>query len=287
MFQRDRERLFDVRARTNRSPLGAAALAGTSFPIDRAWVARRLGFDGVVENSVDAVSDRDFLAEFLSAASLVMVHLSRLGEELILWTNPSFGFATLAAPFVTGSSIMPQKRNPDMAELIRGKAGRVFGSLTALLTLLKAQPLAYNRDLQEDKPPVFDAVETVEACLDVTIPMVRTMTLNPEKMRDACRLGYLLATDVADALVRRGLPFRQAHGVVAGVVADAQQRGLFLEDIPLDVWKSHSPLFGDWVRDVLSADKAVAARSSLGGTAPAQVRRQIQILRQRIRSGTK
>ncbi|MBI4397424.1 MAG: argininosuccinate lyase [Elusimicrobia bacterium] len=285
MFVKDQDRLDEVRRRTNILPLGAAALAGTSFPIDRLWVARRLGFDGVMPNSIEAVSDRDFLVDFLSAASLVMVHLSRFGEELVIWSNPSFGYVTLADPFVTGSSIMPQKRNPDMAELVRGKAGRVFGDLVALLTTLKAQPLAYNRDLQEDKPPVFDAVETVSACLDVMTPMVRTMTLHAEKTRESCRWGFLLATDVADALVRRGMAFRQAHGVVADVVRSARAKNISLEDMPLDAWRKFSPLFGPWVRDVLSLDKAVAARASLGGTAPKEVRRQIRRLRALLKIG--
>jgi argininosuccinate lyase len=188
-------------------------------------VAKKLGFEGVIENSMDAVSDRDFLVEFLAAASLIMTHLSRLAEELILWTNPSFGFVHLADEFTTGSSIMPQKRNPDMAELLRGKTGRVFGDLLALLTILKGTPLAYNRDFQEDKPPVFDAVDTVEACLDVTIPMVRTLKVDRKKMDEACRLGFLLATDVADGFARRGVPFREAHGLVAKAVRYAMERG--------------------------------------------------------------
>jgi argininosuccinate lyase len=285
MFQRDRERLAGVRRRTNVLPLGAAALAGTAFPIDRAWVAKRLGFDGVIENSIDAVSDRDFLVDFLSAASLAMAHLSRFCEEVVVWSNPSFGFVTVADDFATGSSIMPQKRNPDVAEIVRGKAGRVFGSLAALLALLKSQPLAYNRDLQEDKPPVFDAVDTLKACLDVTAPMVRSLAFRSDKMRDACGLGYLLATDMADALARRGLPFRQAHGVTAAVVKYAQDHGLPLEDVPLTVLKTYSPLFGPWIHQVLSVDKAVAARASRGGTAPSSVRRQLAGLKRLLRAG--
>ncbi|MBL8023142.1 MAG: argininosuccinate lyase [Elusimicrobia bacterium] len=284
MFQRDRERLADVRRRVNQLPLGAAALAGTTFPIDRQWVAKRLGFEGVMENSMDAVSDRDFLVEFVAAASLIMAHLSRLAEELILWTNPSFGFVHLADEFTTGSSIMPQKRNPDMAELLRGKTGRVFGDLTALLTLIKGTPLAYNRDFQEDKPPVFDAVETVNACLDVTVPMIRTMKINPQKTREACRWGFLLATDVADGLARRGMPFREAHGVVAKAVRYAGDRNVFLEDVPLDFWKKETPLAGAWIHDTLSLDKAVSARASFGGTAPVEVRRQAAAFRRRLES---
>ena len=279
MFQRDRERLADVRRRVNQLPLGAAALAGTTFPIDRHGVAKKLGFEGVIENSMDAASDRDFLVEFLAAAALVMTHLSRLAEELIVWTNPSFGFVHLAEEFTTGSSIMPQKRNPDMAELLRGKAGRVFGDLTAMLTILKGTPLAYNRDFQEDKPPVFDAVDTLEACLDVTIPMVRTLKVNKDKTRDACRLGFLLATDVADGLARRGLPFREAHGAVAKAVRIAVERNCSLEEIPLADWRALAPQAGPWIADALSLDGAVAARRSFGGTAPKEVQRQIAALR--------
>jgi argininosuccinate lyase len=283
MFLRDRHRLRDLRRRVNVLPLGAAALAGTSFPIDRAWVAKRLGFEDVMENSVDAVSDRDFLVEFLSAASLVMVHLSRWCEELVIWSNPSLGFVTLAGPFVSGSSIMPQKRNPDVAELIRGKCGRVLGALTALLTLLKGQPLAYNRDLQEDKPPVFDAVEVVESCLDAAVGMARTLQIHGDRTRQACREGYLLATDVADGLVRRGLPFREAHAAVADVVAYARSRGIPLDDVPLTVWQAHSPLFGPWVHEALSVEKSVASRTSRGGTAPAAVQAQIRRLRRLLK----
>jgi argininosuccinate lyase len=283
MFQRDRERVADVRRRTNRLPLGAAALAGTTFPIDRAFVARRLGFDGIIENSLDAVADRDFLVETLAALSLVMTHLSRWGEELVIWSNPLFGFVSLADSFVTGSSIMPQKRNPDMAELLRGKAGRVTGDLVAVLTLLKAQTLAYNRDLQEDKPPVFDAVETTEASLDSAIPMVETMRLNVARLKEACRQGFILATDVADALVRRGMPFRQAHGVVAAAVRQCMKEGRALEDLSLVEWRRHSPLVGPWVREALSLEKAVAGRKSRGGTAPSEVSRQIGLLRKVLR----
>lgn len=282
-FQRDRERLRDVRRRVNQLPLGAAALAGTTFPIDRVWVAKRLGFEGVIENSMDAVGDRDFLVEFLSALSLVMTHLSRFAEELIVWSTPTFGFVHLADDFVTGSSIMPQKRNPDMAELLRGKTGRVYGSLVALLTLLKGTPLTYNRDLQEDKPPLFDAVDTVESSLDVTIPMVTTLKMNPRKTRDACRLGFLLATDVADAFARRGMPFREAHGAVAKAVVHATAQGFPLEEVPLSFWKTVAPLAGPWIKDVLNLDKAVSARTSQGGTAPTAVKKQLAVLRKKIK----
>jgi argininosuccinate lyase len=283
MFRRDAERLGDVRRRVNKMPLGAAALAGTTFPIDRESVARALGFDGVVENSIDAVSDRDFLVESLAALSLVMAHVSRWGEELVIWSNPLFGFVRLADSFITGSSIMPQKRNPDMAELLRGKTGRVYGALTSMLTTLKAQSLAYNRDLQEDKPPVFDAFETVEASLDVAVPMTATMVLDAARMKGACRLGFILATDVADALVRRGMPFRQAHGVVAAAVARCLKEGRALEDLSVEEWRRHSPVFGPWVKDALSLEKAVAGRTSRGGTAPAEVRRQVRLLKKPLR----
>jgi argininosuccinate lyase len=262
MFQRDRERLADVRRRVNRLPLGAAALAGTTFPIDRHRVAQQLGFEGVIENSIDAVSDRDFLVEFLAAASLVMTHLSRFAEELILWTNPSFSFVHLADEFTTGSSIMPQKRNPDMAELLREKPGECSVHSLALLTLLKGTPLAYNRDFQEDKPPLFDAVETLEACLDVAIPMVRTLKVNSDKTRDACRFGFLLATDVADGLAQRGMPFREAHGPVA--------QGGAIRDRPKKFFGRGSPLrFGgsgrQW-RDPGSWRRSVGGQRRVGAT---------------------
>ncbi|HOW28737.1 MAG TPA: argininosuccinate lyase [Elusimicrobiota bacterium] len=282
MFQRDRERLVDVRKRVNVLPLGAAALAGTSFPIDPAWVARQLGFGRILDNSLDAVSDRDFTVEFLSALSLIMMHVSRWAEELVIGSNPNLDFVWIADPFVSGSSIMPQKRNPDVAELMRGKTGRVYGDLMAMLTLLKAQPLAYNRDMQEDKPPVFDAVDLVESVLDVCIPMVETLRWNAEKLADACRHGFLSATDVADELVRRGLPFRQSHGLVAGVVAYARERGLSLEDVPLPVWKKQSPRFDRWIYDVLSVSKAASHRTSPGGTSPVRVKEQIRRLKRMI-----
>lgn len=283
MVERDLQRLKDLRVRLNRLPLGAAALAGTSFPIDREWVARRLGFEGVIENSIDAVSDRDFAIEFLSFASIAMMHLSRLAEELVLWSNPAWGFVTLQDEFVSGSSIMPQKRNPDVAELIRGKCGRVYGDLVALLTLLKAQPLAYNRDLQEDKPPVFDAVELLEDALDVAAPMVAGMAIHRENTLRACGQGDLLATDVADALVRRGLPFREAHEAVASVARYARNQGIPLAEVPLAVWQGASPLLGGWVRGVLSVEASVASRRSQGGTAPDAVRRQMALLKRALK----
>jgi argininosuccinate lyase len=285
MFLRDRDRLNDLRRRVNVLPLGAAALAGTSFPIDRSWVAKRLGFEAVCENSLDAVSDRDFAVEYVAALALVMAHLSRLAEELVVWSHPSFGFVTLADPFVSGSSIMPQKRNPDAAELLRGKTGRVYGDLMALLTLIKAQPLAYNRDMQEDKPPVFDAADTAEAALRIAAPMVRTWKIHPDKMRRACSEGRLLATEAADGLARRGVPFREAHAAVAAVAEHARKNDLPLEEVPLAAWRARSPVFGPWLKEALSLDRAVAARVSAGGTAPSSVRRQMAELRRRLRRG--
>jgi len=271
MLLRDWERIDQTLTRTNVLPLGAAAMAGTSFNIDRFWVAKKLGFKGIIENSIDAVSDRDFLVDFLASASLIMVHLSRFCEELIIWSNPAFGFVTLSDPFVTGSSIMPQKRNPDMAELIRGKTGHVVGHLVSMLTMLKAQPLAYNRDLQEDKPPVFATMDTLESSLDVMIPMVKTMKIHGDVTQEICRMGHLLATDVADALVRRGMPFRKAHGLVGLVVRYAQKQRLTLENVPLDVWRTHSALFGSWIHDILSLTRAVDSRKSRGGTSKGSV----------------
>src|SRR3954469_4793064 len=233
MLERDRERLLQARARTNRLPLGAAALAGTSFPIDRERVARELGFEALCENSLDAVSDRDFAIEFCAAASLVMIHLSRLCEELVLWANPRFGFVRLPEGYCTGSSIMPQKKNPDVPELVRGKSGRVFGSLVALLALMKAQPLAYNRDNQEDKEPLFDAVDTVRDCVSVMTGLVAGLQPVPAAMRAAVLEGHATATDLADYLVRKGVAFRDAHEAVARAVREAERRGVDLAALPL------------------------------------------------------
>jgi argininosuccinate lyase len=236
MFARDLERFADCRRRVNRLPLGSAALAGTGFPIDRMRVARELGFEALAENSIDAVSDRDFAIEFNAAASLVSIHLSRFAEELVLWSTPRFGFVTLADRFCTGSSIMPQKKNPDVPELVRGKSARVIGNLTALLVLMKAQPLAYNKDNQEDKEPLFDTVDTLADTLAIMTELVATgLTPDAERMREAAREGYATATDLADYLVRKGLPFRDAHDAVARAVREAETRGCGLEELPLDV----------------------------------------------------
>jgi argininosuccinate lyase len=279
MMRRDRERMQDVRRRVNRLPLGAAALAGTTFPIDRAFVAKELGFEAVCENSLDAVSDRDFAIEFTAAASLVMVHLSRLSEELILWMSPRVGFIDLADRFTTGSSIMPQKKNPDVPELARGKSGRVFGHLMGLLTLMKGQPLAYNKDNQEDKEPLFATADTLIDTLRVFAEMVPGIKVKAEAMRAALKQGYATATDLADYLVKKGLPFRDAHEAVARAVQAAEQRGCDLADLALADLQAFSPLIGEDVFAVLTVEGSLAARDHIGGTAPAQVRAAIARLR--------
>ncbi len=279
MMRRDRERMQDVRRRTNRLPLGAAALAGTTFPIDREFVAKQLGFEAVCENSLDAVSDRDFAIEFTAAAALVMVHLSRLSEELILWMSPRVGFIDLADRFTTGSSIMPQKKNPDVPELARGKSGRVFGHLMGLLTLMKGQPLAYNKDNQEDKEPLFDTADTLIDTLRVFAEMVPGIKVKPEAMRAALKQGYATATDLADYLVKKGLPFRDAHEAVARAVQAAEKRGCDLADLSLAELQAFSPLIGEDVFAVLTVEGSLAARNHIGGTAPVQVRAAIARLR--------
>ena len=275
MFARDAERLVDVRRRVNRLPLGSAALAGTSYPLDRERVARTLGMEGVCQNSLDAVSDRDFAIEFTAAASLAMVHVSRLSEELILWMSQSFGFIDIADRFCTGSSIMPQKKNPDVPELARGKTGRVVGHLMGLITLMKGQPLAYNKDNQEDKEPLFDTVDTLKDTLRIFAEMVGGITVKPEAMERAALRGYATATDLADYMVKKGLPFRDAHEVVAHAVKFGLQRGMDLADLPLDTLRSFSPLVGEDVYEVLSLRGSLNARNILGGTAPEQVRQQV------------
>jgi argininosuccinate lyase len=272
MLSRDAQRLADCRRRVNRLPLGSAALAGTSYPIDRQMVARELGFEGLCENSIDAVADRDFAIEFCACAALVMTHLSRFCEELILWMNPRFRFIELADRFCTGSSIMPQKKNPDVPELIRGKVGRVNGHLVALLTLMKAQPLAYNKDNQEDKEPLFDTADTLIAVLRVFKEMLGGISVNAEAMRRAAAQGYPTATDLADYLVKKGLPFREAHEAVAQAVRFAESRGCDLAEVKLPELKQFSALIEDDVYSVLTLDGALEARSHLGGTAPARVK---------------
>ncbi|MBL8527581.1 MAG: argininosuccinate lyase [Burkholderiales bacterium] len=282
MLERDRGRLLDCRQRTNHLPLGAAALAGTSFPIDREAVARELGFEGICENSLDAVSDRDFAIEFTAAAALIMTHLSRLSEELILWMSPRFGFVHLADRHCTGSSIMPQKKNPDVPELVRGKTGRVTGHLVALLTLMKGQPLAYNKDNQEDKEPLFDTVDTLTATLAIYTDMMRGVTVDAGRMRTAALEGYSTATDLADYLVRKGLPFRDAHEAVARAVRLAVERGCDLAALSLADLRAFSALVEADVFAVLTPEGSVAARNHLGGTAPAQVRAAISRARARL-----
>ncbi len=283
MLRRDRERFADCRKRVNRLPLGAAALAGTTFPIDREFVARELGFEAICENSLDAVSDRDFAIEFCAAAALVMVHLSRFSEELILWMSPRVGFIDLADRFCTGSSIMPQKKNPDVPELARGKSGRVFGHLMGLLTLMKGQPLAYNKDNQEDKEPLFDTADTLVDTLRIFADMAPGIQVKPEAMAAALKQGFATATDLADYLVKRGLPFRDAHEAVARAVRSAETQGCDLADLPLAELQTFSPLIGDDVFGVLSVAGSLAARNHLGGTAPQQVKAAIARLRATFR----
>jgi argininosuccinate lyase len=282
MLRRDRERFADCRRRVNRLPLGAAALAGTTFPIDREAVARELGFESVCENSLDAVSDRDFAIEFCAAASLVMTHISRFSEELILWMSPRVGFIDLADRFCTGSSIMPQKKNPDVPELARGKTGRVFGHLMGLLTLMKGQPLAYNKDNQEDKEPLFDTADTLSDTLRIFADLVPGIKVKPEAMAAALRQGYATATDLADYLVKKGLPFRDAHEAVARAVRACEARGCDLPELTLDELRSFSPLVGEDAFAVLTVAGSLAARDHLGGTAPAQVRAAIARCRTRL-----
>jgi argininosuccinate lyase len=287
MFARDAERMADVRKRVNRLPLGSAALAGTSYPLDRERVARTLGMDGVCQNSLDAVSDRDFAIEFTAAASLVMVHVSRLSEELILWMSQNFGFIKIADRFTTGSSIMPQKKNPDVPELARGKTGRVVGHLMGLITLMKGQPLAYNQDNQEDKEPLFDTVDTLKDTLRIFTEMVGGqlnpetgkleggITVNAPAMEQAALKGYATATDLADYLVKKGLPFRDAHETVAHAVKAAISHSCDLSELPLTVLQQFNPKIEKDVYDVLSLRGSLEARNTLGGTAPAQVKAQI------------
>jgi argininosuccinate lyase len=279
MFGRDAERMADCRKRVNRLPLGAAALAGTSFPIDRHRVATTLGFDDVCHNSLDAVSDRDFAIEFCAAAALVMTHISRLSEELVIWMSPRVGFIDIADRFCTGSSIMPQKKNPDVPELARGKTGRVNGHLIALLTLMKAQPLAYNKDNQEDKEPLFDTVDTVTDTLRIFADMATGITVKPDAMRAAALQGYATATDLADYLVKKGLPFRDAHEAVAHAVRSCEQRGCDLADLSLEELQRFSPQIDADVHAALTLEGSVAARSHVGGTAPTQVRAAIARLK--------
>lgn len=276
MFERDRERMSDLRHRVNRSPLGAAALAGTTYPIDREYSAKLLGFEAVAQNSLDAVSDRDFGIEFTSAASLIMVHISRLSEELVYWISQPFSFVKLPDRFTTGSSIMPQKKNPDVPETARGKCARVVGDLISMAMLMKGLPLAYNKDLQEDKEPVFDAIDTIKDTLRAFIEMMAGVVPNREQMRKAAAAGYPTATDLADYLTRRGVPFRTAHDIVGRVVRHASEAGCDIAELSLDDLRSYSDVITDDVYKVLTLEGSVAARNHVGGTAPNQVLKQVE-----------
>jgi argininosuccinate lyase len=278
MFARDIERMQDCRNRVNRLPLGAAALAGTSFPIDRERVARTLGFDGVCLNSLDAVSDRDFAIEFCAASAITMVHISRLSEELVLWMSPKIGFIMLADRFCTGSSIMPQKKNPDVPELARGKTGRVNGHLIALLTLMKGQPLAYNKDNQEDKEGLFDTADTVRDTLTIFVDLMGGLTVRADAMREAALQGFATATDLADYLVKKGLPFRDAHEIVAHAVLMCEQKGCDLSALPLSELKGFSELIQEDVHQVLTLEGSVNARNHIGATAPERVKAAAQAI---------
>lgn len=271
MLARDRERLTEIRKRVNIMPLGSGALAGASFAIDRNAVAEELGFDGVSRNSVDAVSDRDFCVEFAGACSLIMVHLSRLAEEIILYSTTEFGFFELSDAVATGSSLMPQKKNPDSMELVRGKAGRVFGHTLSLLTMLKALPLAYNKDMQEDKEAVFDALDTTAGSLEVSTLVLRNVSLNKERMRDTASKGMMNATELADYVVRKGMPFREAHETVGRIVVRAIERGVELQELSLDELRSISPLIDEDVFEALSLEETLQTKAQIGGTSPARV----------------
>jgi len=277
MFERDKERMLDSLKRINWLPLGSGALAGTTFPINRERVAELLGFETVYPNSMDAVSDRDFILEFLSIGSIIMTHISRLSEELVIWSSQEFQFVELDDSFCTGSSIMPQKKNPDVPELLRGKTGRTYGNLIGLLTVLKGLPLAYNKDLQEDKEGMFDTVETIEGSLKLLAPMIETMTVNKAVMRKAINKDFSNATDIADYLVRKGLPFREAHEVIGKTVLYAIQTNKFLLDLTLEEYQGFSPLFEEDIYKVLAPEHVVAVRNSFGGTAPEQVMKQIKL----------
>ena len=285
MLQRDRARFIDCRKRVNSMPLGSAALAGTSYPIDRAYTARALGFDGPAENSLDAVSDRDFAIEYVAAAALLMTHLSRLSEELILWSSSQFDFIELSDAFCTGSSIMPQKKNPDVPELVRGKTGRVNGHLVALLTLMKGQPLAYNKDNQEDKEPLFDTIDTVLGCLKVYRDMLPAMRIKKDNMARAATRGFSTATDLADYLVRKGVAFRDAHEVVGKAVRYGIEQGKDLAAMGVEELRGFSQAIDPDVFAVLTIEGSVAARNHLGGTAPAQVSAAVARARLRLKSG--
>ena len=279
MFMRDVSRLSDTVKRMNVSPLGSCALAGTTYPTNRKMVADTLGFDGITENSMDGVSDRDFCVEMLSTCSIIMMHLSRFSEEIILWSSWEFGFVELSDAYTTGSSIMPQKKNSDMAELVRGKTGRVYGDLIGTLTMLKGLPLAYNKDMQEDKESVFDGIETVQKCLDIFAPMLSTMTVKKEKMREAAGKGFINATDLADYLTKKGMPFRSAYKIVGGIVAACIGSGKILETLPMETYKGFSDLFENDLYEEISLDTCVKKRISAGSTGPQSVQHQLDLVK--------
>ncbi|MCL2760308.1 MAG: argininosuccinate lyase [Desulfuromonadales bacterium] len=281
MFKRDKSRMKDCLERMDQLPLGAGALAGTTFPIDREFVAEELGFASVTRNSLDSVSDRDFAIEFISAASIIMMHLSRLSEELILWSTSEFKFIELSDGFCTGSSIMPQKKNPDVPELVRGKTGRVYGNLIGLLTVMKGLPLAYNKDMQEDKEPIFDSVDTVKGSLKIFADMIREMKVNPDRMRQGAAKGFSTATDVADYLVRKGLPFRDAHEIVGKAVAYSLSNNKDLPELTIEEWHSFSDKIEQDIYDSITLEASVNARKAIGGTAKECVKREIE----RIKAG--
>ena len=283
MLKRDFERLDDCFKRINVMPLGSGALAGSPYPLNREFVAKELGFTGVTDNSLDAVSDRDFCIEFCSASSILMMHLSRLSEELILWSSSEFGFIELSDAFSTGSSLMPQKKNPDVPELMRGKTGRVYGNLVSLLTTMKALPLAYNKDMQEDKEALFDTIATIKECLKVFSPMLRTMKLNKKKMLDATKGGFLTATDAADYLVKKGVPFRESHHIAGRVVAYCIKTSQGLEDLSIDEWRGFSKAFGKDIKEVISVEASVKSRKAKGGTAPEAVKRRLKEIEREMR----
>lgn len=285
MFVRDTGRLIDCLNRMDEMPLGAGALAGSPYKLDRHYGAELLGFSRVTENSLDSVSDRDFIIEFLSAASIMMVHFSRLSEEIILWSSQEFGFIELSDAFSTGSSIMPQKKNPDIAELARGKSGRVFGNLVSLLTTMKSLPLAYNKDMQEDKEPLFDTVDTVKALLRVYGPMIKTMKVNKERMRRATEAGFLNATDAADYLASRGLPFRQAHEVAGKAVAYCIEKGKTLDELDLAEWKALSPVFEKDIKEAVSIVRSLNTRKVYGGTALETVKKRLKAVKKEMAGG--
>ncbi len=282
MLLRDDGRLREIRKHTNVSPLGSGALASTTYPIDRMLTAELLGMDGVTENSMDGVSDRDFLAELIFALSLIMTHLSRFSEEIILWCSGEFAFVELDDAFSTGSSIMPQKKNPDIAELVRGKTGRVYGDLTAILTVLKGIPLAYNKDMQEDKEAAFDAIDTAKLCIELFAAMIGTMTVRRERLRQAASGGFINATDCADYLVKKGLPFRDAYRVSGRLVTYCIEHGATLETLPLDTYREFSPLFGEDVYDAVDLDNCVNRRTVYGGPSAESVKRQIGLVRRAV-----